>query len=360
MSEYKLMVDKDPTRPVMIGLGQGAAVNSWYGRGNRTNKPRDYRKYSKWADMVSFDCYPMNENRLFEAGGIDYKIRFNTEIANSIWYIANGIDNLREATDYSKPVWVWLECTNMHSLAQFDLQAYHIKAEAWMALIHGANGIGYFCHDLQPNLVQGGVLQAKYSSYLQAISDNNALITANAPILNTQTVSNAATVSTDSVGKPVDIMVKRVGSFTYIYAVSMRPGTPKATFALRDFVGTSSVEVLGENRTITAKEGVFQDTFTDYGVHIYKVATSGLASISQSFATEPSLEVRKANKSGFINYRCSESIQSVEIFSVSGSIIGSKIANEHQGTIQCKAAPGSLVFLRAKLKNRVLIRKIQL
>lgn len=359
MSEYKLMVDKDPTRPVMIGLGQGAAVNSWYGRGDRTNKPRDYRKYSKWADMVSFDCYPMNENRLFDAGGLDYKIRFNTEIANSIWYIANGIDNLREATDYSKPVWVWLECTNMHSLAQFDLQPYHIKAEAWMALIHGANGIGYFCHDLQPNLVQGGVLQAKYSSYLQAISDNNAIIAANAPILNTQTVSNAASVSTNSADNPVDIMVKRDAGFTYIYAVSMRPGTPTATFTLRNFNVSSIVEVVNENRTLVASNGVFQDTFSDYGVHIYKTPTLGITT-SEKMISTPNFEIFRIKNNNSIGFTCTELIQSITLYDTSGKCIDTKLIDAYQGEIQISTSNGTALFLRAKTKDNLFVKKILL
>jgi hypothetical protein len=34
------------------------------------------------------------------------------------------------------------------------------------------------------------------------------------------------------------------------------------------------VEVVGENRFIKAKNGVFVDAFYNYGVHIYKVKTT--------------------------------------------------------------------------------------
>ena len=58
-------------------------------------------------------------------------------------------------------------------------------------------------------------------------------------------------------------------------AVSMRAGATTATFTLRDFEGTATVDVLGEDRTLTATEGAFEDDFTDFSVHIYSVANPG-------------------------------------------------------------------------------------
>ena len=52
----------------------------------------------------------------------------------------------------------------------------------------------------------------------------------------------------------------------------MRPGTTTATFTLRAFSGDQAVEVLGEDRSLQAAAGVFQDGFSDYAVHIYRIA----------------------------------------------------------------------------------------
>ena len=104
-----------------------------------------------------------------------------------------------------------------------------------------------------------------------AVGAINAQITALAPVLNTQSVSNGVTNSTTPSAIPVDTMVKRSGGYTYVFAVPMRPGSVNASFTLRSFTGSSSMEVVGEGRTITASNGVFQDAFTSYAVHIYKI-----------------------------------------------------------------------------------------
>jgi hypothetical protein len=36
--------------------------------------------------------------------------------------------------------------------------------------------------------------------------------------------------------------------------------------------GSKAVEVLGENRTIVSKKGVFRDDFEQWDVHLYRIA----------------------------------------------------------------------------------------
>lgn len=361
MTEYKTIVDNDANRPVVIGLGQGAAVNSWYGRGF-TNRPRDYRKYSKWADIVSFDTYPMNE-RPAVTGDAQYIIDFRSEIADHIWYVANGVDNLREATDYSKPIMAWIETTNFHSYpnsvysGNCNLSPAHIKAEVWMALIHGARGIGYFCHILQPSVIPAGILQPEYAANLQAVTSVNAEIEAYATILNTQTVSNGATVNTGNKANPVDIMVKRVAGFTYIFAVSMRPGTPTATFSLRDLAGNSSVEVVGENRTITAVNGVFQDAFTNYGVHIYKVSTINTA-INEITSDGRNFKITK-NQQGHVCFESNNQIERIEVISLSGATIYSSTVNNIVGEMYLPITQQE-VLIKASFRDKTIISKLLL
>jgi hypothetical protein len=72
------------------------------------------------------------------------------------------------------------------------------------------------------------------------------------------------------------MMVKRSGGFTYVFAVSMRPGDTAGTFVLRDSTGNSTVEVIGESRQLTATEGTFQDDFSSHAVNTYKIANPGM------------------------------------------------------------------------------------
>ena len=45
----------------------------------------------------------------------------------------------------SKPVWVWIESTMIGDTGRKPTTK-EVKAEIWMALVHGARGYGYFCH----------------------------------------------------------------------------------------------------------------------------------------------------------------------------------------------------------------------
>jgi hypothetical protein len=49
VKRYDEIRKADPTRPVLLNLGQGVAWDGWYGRGVRTNHPEDYPEYAKGA-----------------------------------------------------------------------------------------------------------------------------------------------------------------------------------------------------------------------------------------------------------------------------------------------------------------------
>jgi hypothetical protein len=355
IADYNAIVAKDATRPVFINLGQGAAIDSWYGRGDRTYQPQDYIEYGKGADVISFDVYPMNMTPWVSGVDAAWKKTFKDELSGNIWYVAKGVDNLRKATDYKKPIWAFIECTNYDTDPACKLTPVETKAEVWMAIIHGARGIGYFCHILKPSIIQAGVLNN--AAMKAEITSINATIKANATILNTQTVSNGATVSTGNSANPVDIMVKRHNGFTYIYAVSMRKGTPTATFTLRDFVGTSTVEVVGENRTITATNGVFQDAFTNWGVHIYKVATPGANAISAVKETN-NFSINAIENGRKLAFSSNDVISSIELYHLSGKLISKHTVMSSNGTIALSAKMPAFFIAKAICKNKIVVQKV--
>lgn len=268
VARYNKMKANDSTRPVFLSLGQGVASNTWYGRGNRTNHPEDYPEYAKGGDILGFDIYPMNTFSA-PAGSASWKIAFHNEVAQKPWLVAQGVDRLRKSVNYAKPVWTWIECTNYTGNVAYALTPEIVKAEVWMAIIHGARGIGYFVHTITP-FVEAGLLAN--APMTQAISAINAQVTLLAPVLNTQSVANGFTVVSSNPEVGVDAMLKRFDGNTYLFAVAMRSGTTNATFTLSNMSEKQTVEVIGENRTVQSINGVFQDTFSGYGVHIYKVS----------------------------------------------------------------------------------------
>jgi len=50
----------------------------------------------------------------------------------------------------------------------------------------------------------------------------------------------------------------------------MRSDKTTATFTLQHAQGVNNVEVIGENRTIAVKDGVFKDDFEAWNVHLYR------------------------------------------------------------------------------------------
>lgn len=49
-------------------------------------------------------------------------------------------------------------------------------------------------------------------------------------------------------------------------------GTRSARFDLAGLNGAARIEVRGEDRTLSARDGAFEDAFTGYAVHLYRVA----------------------------------------------------------------------------------------
>jgi hypothetical protein len=252
-TKYAAFKANDATRPIYLNLGQGVANVDYIGRGVCRGKVEMYPEYAKGADILSFDIYPVN----------------NTDSSHEqLWLVASGIDRLREATQYQKVIWTWIETTGIDDPARKPTPA-QVKAEVWMALIHGAMGIGYFCHIMGPTFVEAGLLAD--ATMKNAVAEIDAQIHSLAPALNTPSLAAAAQVASSNAAVPVDLMVKRQGGTLYLFAVAMRPGATTATFTL-PAVSSGSVEVLGEGRSLAVKNSAFSDTFAaSFAVHLYKI-----------------------------------------------------------------------------------------
>jgi len=52
VEDYHKLQKADPSRPVLLNLGQGVARDKSVGRGTRTNHPEDYPEYVKGCDKA--------------------------------------------------------------------------------------------------------------------------------------------------------------------------------------------------------------------------------------------------------------------------------------------------------------------
>jgi hypothetical protein len=254
IEDYERIRRADASRPVLLNLGQGVAWDGWHGRGVRTNHPEDYVEYVKGCDIASFDIYPAAHS--------------SPQVAGKLWYVANGVERLVKWTAGEKIVWNCIECTRIHNPTN-KATPQQVRCEVWMSIIHGSMGLIYFVHEWQPRFNESALLSD--AEMLSTVTAINKQITELAPVLNSPTLEGAASVSSDNKAVPIAIMVKKHEGATYVFAVAMRDGRTDATFAVRGVEGDKRVEVLGEGRTITSKNGFFKDTFSAWDVHLYRI-----------------------------------------------------------------------------------------
>ena len=268
INNYKTMKAADPTRPVYLNLGMGVSYLSWAGRGSCANQWWQYADtitghgtirngYIKASDIISYDIYPVNSKYALVSGNLSY--------------VSKGVDSLKSwSKTIDRPTWTCIETTlyNSGSILKRTPTPTEVKAEVWMAIIHGATGITYFAHKTYPVFIETALLQDPYM--LAAVKEINFQITSIAPVINSPTLKTFATKSSSNASVPVDIMSKYYNGSNYIFAVPMLTGSTTVTFSTTNTVATS-VEVIGENRSIPIVNGVFSDDFSDYQVHLYKM-----------------------------------------------------------------------------------------
>jgi len=257
IEDYQRLKAADPTRPVLLNLGQGVAWDGWYGRGVRTNHPEDYPDYVKGSDIASFDIYPACH---------DHK-----DVAGKLWMVADGVSRLKKWTTPRQSVWNCIECTHI-SNANARATPQQVKAEVWMSLIRGSQGLIYFCHQFKPTFIEAGLLADE--EMVKEVTAVNQQIQKLAMVLNSPSVPEGVTVTSSVKDVPVEAMVKKHGGSTYVFAVAMRDGATKVTFRVVGESGAAQAEVLGENRQVDVRDGAFSDDFKPWSVHLYRLATS--------------------------------------------------------------------------------------
>ena len=250
---YRKLAKTDPSRPVLLNLGQGVAWDRWHGRGVRTNHPEDYPEYLEGCDIASFDIYPAVHDK--------------AEVAGKLEVVARGVDRLREWGKGRRIVWNCIECTRI-SNTNVKPTPSQVRSEVWMSLIHGSQGLIYFVHQFKPKFIEAGLLAD--AEMAGAVGEINRQISGLGPVLNSPTLAGAVSVASSDALVPVDVMVKRDHVATYVFAVAMRNHPTTATFKCKQ-PGAVKAEVLGENRTLDLTNGVFTDAFAPYAVHLYRL-----------------------------------------------------------------------------------------
>jgi hypothetical protein len=251
IADYQAIRAADPSRPVLLNLGQQVANDEWYGRGCEVT---DYPEYVKGGDIISFDVYPVV--------GID-----KPDGENYLWYVAKGMHRLQRWTKGEKIVWDCIETTHINDPDRLPTPQ-QVRAEVWMSLVHGSLGIIYFCHEFKPAFIEAGLLA--HPEISAAVKQTNQQIHDLAPVLNSPTLPDGAVVTTSNPLVPIDLMAKQYQGATYVFAVGMRNAETNGRFRIPG-LAEGTVEVIGEGRTMKLEGHEFRDGFKAYEVHLYRV-----------------------------------------------------------------------------------------
>ena len=252
---YERIRSTDPSRPVMLNLGQGVAWEQWFGRGPRSNHPEDYAEYVKGCDIVSFDIYPV--------------VHASPEVRGKLEFVARGVERLAGWTRGEKPVWSCIECTHIGDPSA-RATPQQVRAEVWMALCRGARGLIYFVHQFKPAFREAALLDDP--EMLAAVTEINRQIRELAPMLNSPTIASHLTAQSTNAAAPIATLLKRRNNEVYLFAVNLANAPTRATFALHEMKTGTEAEVLGESRRLAVQRETFTDEFAPYAVHLYRLA----------------------------------------------------------------------------------------
>jgi hypothetical protein len=228
-----------------------------------------------YQDVVSADIYWFTDESLClsaaDAGWYPDELANGTVPPQLCHLAANyglTVDRLRKLANYKEPIWAYVELGHPSTDNNWpSITPQQVTAAVWQSLIAGARGIIYFNHSFGGACITDNVLRDPcYAKIRAAATKVDAEIRSLAPVLNAPFAEGVVKASPG-----VDISTKWYGGHFYVLAGSRESRAQIATFTM-PCVGSATVAVLNENRTIQARNGMFEDRFANGdAVHIYRI-----------------------------------------------------------------------------------------
>ncbi len=216
-------------------------TSAFYTSTDRRGASQRTAAFAALADVAGFDLYPLNHCQSSLVQVYDAQRRFAR--------LARG-----------KPTFQWIETGAIHPdyCGGLKVDADEVTAEAWLAVVGGARGIGFFTHTWRPDHSAFSVTPAVQHAIRRFAVSAAAIQPA---LTGTTTDSNADTPA-------LRVLARAAGSRTYVVAVNTLPSVVPATITVPRLRATA-LRVIGEGRAVAVHSGRFQDAFAPLGVHIY-------------------------------------------------------------------------------------------
>jgi hypothetical protein len=260
-----------PSKPVWVNFA-----------GNRVTNNNDYSQWVKGGDWISADWYPFNA----DPGRYSIKL------------IGQQLDVLRAASGgVNRKYFAIIEASNQHlkngpTVFSREPTPDEFRGSVWEAIVHGASGIGYF-----PQRVDGTFMYDNASAAIatEMTTQNNRLTTKDART--NVSIGGILNLAFNPPGKgfssPADPDLEATwrtaptGDYFFVLnqsaalagnngLVSFNLTGVNPTYSLLEVVGES---VNGFQRVVPISNGVVQDTFGAYGVHVYRAAPGIVAGV---------------------------------------------------------------------------------
>ena len=283
IADYQAMKASSTPAPMYLNLGIGLAV------GDHQTTPDDiYKEFMKSANLVCYDVYPVSTH---------------DQGASRLHLVAKGMAHLKALAGPDKPAWIWLECTAIGGdKPGIGIRApypHELRAEVWMSILHGADGIGYFPHQFTP--YKGG--PAAIPEIIQKeMKLTNSLLHKLAPVLRTGKKQMLTVEAKAAPAEPprtdaarVDAMLWQKGQDVLIVAVNMNSAAVESAM-IPVPVEVKEFTVVGQDEKAKVADGKLAvATLKPYEVRLFWTGPQ-LTNQSYRYPESPKAEDPKAAK----------------------------------------------------------------
>jgi hypothetical protein len=335
-TQYNAIKTADPNHITFLtitsGFYSGDGLPAWMNGSDSM-----YYSYPKYTDLIGFDYYPV----------------YGWCRPDWIYKVPASQDELvNKYCAGTKSTYQWIECVktsgqwcSIPSRGTNDgPYPNEITDEVWLAIIKGANAIGYFTHSWKCP----GYSQCCLSdSQIAMLKKVNSRITGLTGALCGPDSKIAVTVLSNDPKGTIAFRAKEYNGSLYIIAaqvinLSGSKDTQQATVTVPGLTG--SVTVYDENRTITPGGTSFTDRFIAADpAHIYVVKSSLLA--VRNFGATPPLSLSHATYSGhgpLVSFRAPGISQSmIKIYSCSGTLLRTLVVSNGKADWDCSDFKGT-------------------
>lgn len=235
---YEYIRKVDPYRPVMLNEAPRGSIS-------------EIRPYSLACDIYGVDIYPVPEPNAHS--GLEDK---------NMTSVGKYTERCREVVYNRKPVWMtlqafaWGDLTNNTPVLPTTHQS---RFMAYNAIVHGATGLFWWGFNYSKSGVKRWDFIRELGSVIHELRSMSPVFTGETVISDALETSNPE----------IRVLRKKADGKTWYIAVNESNRDTEAEF---HNAGTEVLHVFFENRSVTPKEGRFQDTFKAYDVHIYSDA----------------------------------------------------------------------------------------